>query len=321
MGVSKKALDVVQKLYGKEAVRKLSETETDVDFLPSGSLYLDYTLGGGFARGRIIEIFGPESSGKTTIAIEAIAETQRSGLNAFFCDAEQAFDKDYAEKLGVNVEELILNQPDSGEQALNVTIAMIETGEIALVVIDSTSALTPKAELEGEMEDQQIGLQARMLSKALRKITAVAARANCAVIFISQLRENIGPYGGQKIGVGNAMKFYASQRLNVKKSYPPIMEGTVAVGHKMLMKATKNKVHTPYKTCEVILKYGHGYDKGGEVVMLAEEMGIIERKGSWYAYQGTNLAQGLDKTALVVADNPELHDELLTQVVEGLKNQ
>lgn len=318
MAISKEALAKVQGLYGKESVMKLSDTKSDVEFLPTGSLWLDHITGGGFPRGRIVEIYGPESSGKTTTTIEAMAQAQALGLNVFFCDAEHAFDPEYAKDLGVNVDELIITQPDSGEDALNITIAMIETGEISLAVVDSTSALTPRAELEGEMQDNQIGLQARMLSKGLRKLTSVAKKNNCTVIFISQLRENIGPYGGQKIGVGNAMKFYASVRLSIRRSQP-IMVGNDAVGHTMIFETKKNKVFPPFRKCEVGLKYGTGYDTNSEVITMAAEMEIVKKSGSWYAYGDTKLGQGVEKVSLLLADNPELYEEIKGKVLDKLK--
>lgn len=321
MGVSKKTLDDLQKRFGKGSVMKMTaDAAEDVEFIDSGSLYMNYALGGGFPRGRVVELYGPESSGKTTIAINAVAQEQAAGGNALICDAEHAFDRVYAKKLGVNTDELLINQPDSGEQALDIVVEAIKSGEFTIIVVDSTSALTPQSEIDGEMGDASIGTQARLLSKGLRKISTLASQHGCLVIFISQLRENIGPYGGLKIGVGNAMKFYASQRVYVKGT-KPTMDGNVAIGHNMEIKIVKNKVSAPHRQCRVFLKYGKGYDKTNEVVMLAEEMGIIERKGSWYSYQGENLAQGLDKTSDLVNDNPELHDQLKELVIEGLKQQ
>lgn len=318
MTISKKAFEKVQSLYGKESVMKLSEFVSDVEFLSTGSLEFNHILGGGFARGRVIELYGPESSGKTTAAIHAIAEEQKAGRNALFVDAEHAFDKEYAERLGVNVEELALCQPDNGEQGLDVAKAMIETGEVQLVVIDSTSALVPKAELEGEMGDASMALQARMLSKALRMISGVASRHNCTVIFISQLREKIGPYGGQAIGVGNAMKFYASQRIGLSKSTPTVVEGE-SVGHTITMKVTKNKVYPPFKTCDVVLKYGEGYDTRSEIISMAAELGIVKQSGSWYAYGDTKLGQGLGNVSALLADNLELYEELKGKVISAMK--
>lgn len=320
MAISNKSLEAVRKLYGKESVMKLSDTGSNVKFLSSGSLYLDFITGGGYAEGRVVEIFGPESVGKTTATIHAIAEAQKAGKNAFFCDAEHAFDPDYAAKLGVNVDELTICQPDNGEQALDVTRAMIDTGEVQLAIIDSTSSLVPKAELEGEMGDAQMALQARMLSKALRMLSASVKRNNCTLIFISQLRDKLGPYGGVKIGVGEALKFYASQRIGIYKSTPIEKDGE-ATGHTMKFKTIKNKVYPPFKKCEVILKYGEGYDKIGEIVLLAAEMEIIKKSGSWYSYEGTKLAQGLENTISIIKDNPELHEELKGLVIEGLKQQ
>jgi len=318
MGVSKEALAKIQKLYGKESVRKMSDTSTDVEFSSSGSLELDYITGGGFPKGRIIEVYGPESSGKTTCTLHAIAEVQKAGGNAGFIDAEHAMDPAYAAQLGVNVGELVISQPDDGEQGLNIAKAMIESGEFQIVVIDSTSALVPKSELEGEVGDSAMGKQARMMSQALRMITAAAKNNGCIVIFISQLRENIGPYGGQKIGVGNAMKFYASQRISIRKSQP-IMEGGEAVGHTMIFETKKNKVYPPFKNCEVILRYGKGYDSVGEILSVGVQLEILERKGAWYAYEGENIGNGKEKTIQMLNDNPELLEILKGKVTEALK--
>jgi recombination protein RecA len=318
MAISKEALEKVQKIYGKESARLLSDINTDVEFVSTGSLLLDSITGGGLPRGRIIELYGPESVGKSTCAIEAIAEVQRCGLNAYFCDAEHAFDSEYARNLGVNIDELVVTQPDNGEQALDVTIAMIETGEISLAVIDSTSALVPKAEIEGEMSDSQMGLQARMLSKGLRKLAAVANKSNCIVIFISQLRENIGPYGGQKIGVGNALKFYASIRLGMTKSSPIIVDG-VAIGHTIVFETKKNKVFPPFRKCEVILRYGEGYDRLSELIDVASEYGVIKKGGSWYSYGDTKLGQGKENVRTLLLDNPELVDEIRQKVMGQAK--
>lgn len=321
MGVSKNTLDNLQKRFGKGVVMKLSdEAISDVEFMDSGSLYFNYALGGGFPKGRVVELYGPESSGKTTVALMAIAEEQKNGGNALVIDAEHAFNKTYAKKLGVDTNELLINQPDSGEQALDLVSEAVKTGEFSIILVDSTNALTPQSEIDGEVGDANIGVQARLLSKSLRKISQLAKKHNCLVIFISQLRENIGPYGGLKIGVGNAMKFYASQRAYVRGSKPQMEDGK-AVGHDVIIKLTKNKVAPPHKECRIFLRYGKGYDKTNEVVVLAEEMGIIQRKGSWYSYEGENLAQGLEKTTTLVNDNPELHERLKEQVLDGLKQQ
>lgn len=318
MAISKEALEKVQKIYGKESVMRLSDIDTDVEFISTGSLLFDSITGGGLPKGRIIEIYGPESAGKTTSTIEIIAEAQRGGLNAFFCDAEHAFDSDYARKLGVDVDELAVTQPDNGEQALDVTIAMIETGEISLAVIDSTSALVPKSEIEGEMGDQQMGVQARMLSKALRKLASVASKYNCTVVFISQIREKIGPYGGQAIGVGTAMKFYASIRIEIKKSQPIIVDA-VAIGHTMEITTKKNKVFPPFRKCEVILRYGEGYDRLSEIIDVASEYEVIKKGGSWYSYGDTKLGQGKENVRNLLLDNPELVDEIRSKIMEKAK--
>ena len=320
MGVSKEALEKVRGAYGKESVMKLSDSPSDVEFLSTGSLELDYMLGGGFPKGRIIEIYGAESVGKTTVTIEAIAAAQKAGLNAFFCDAEHAFDSSYAEDLGVDIDELIITQPDNGEQALDVTRAMIDTGEVQLAIVDSTSTLTPQAELEGEVGDAQMGLQARMLSKALRMLTASVKKHNCVLIFISQTRDKIGPFGGSSVGVGNAMKFYASQRISIWKSAPEKVKEE-AVGHMMNFESKKNKVFPPFKKCGVFLRYGEGYDTNAEVLTLCVDMGIAERKGAWYSYEGTKLGNGKENALKTLKENPDLFDEMREKAIEGLKQQ
>lgn len=318
--ISKDALAKMQKTFGKGSVMKLSDgAVSGVEFTSTGSLLLDHTIGG-FPKGRIIEIFGPESSGKTTCTIMAIVEAQKAGKVCGFIDAEHSFDPVYAESLGVDVDELLISQPDNGEQALEIALAMIKTGEIGLVVVDSTSALTPKSELEGEIGDSNMGKQARLMSQALRMLNGEVSKNNATLVFISQLRDKIGPYGGRAIGVGNALKFYSSIRLQISKSQP-IMKDGEAIGHTMKFKAIKNKVFPPYRECEVMLRYGHGYDKLSEILVLAVELGIAERKGAWYAYSGANIGQGLEKSAEILKDNPDLAEELTALVIKGLKQQ
>lgn len=325
MSISKESLSKLQKIFGKEAVMTLNESiNLDIELLSSGSLFLNHALGGGFPMGRIIEIAGPESSGKTTLAIHAIAEAQKAGKNCAMIDAEHAFDKVYAENLGVNTDELLISQPDTGEQALDLVEAMIETGEIQLIVIDSTSSLVPRAELEGEMSDSAVGLQARLLSKALRKLTGKAKKNNCLLIFISQLREKIGVmYGSPEvIGVGNALKFYASQRIVVRKSTQVNgKDGGGPEGNLTKAKVIKNKIAPPFREAEYTIKYGKGIDKDGELIDLGVEMSIIEKSGSWYSYQGTKLGQGKENSLALLLDNPELMDEIRGLVEKGLANQ
>jgi recombination protein RecA len=322
MGISKESLSKLQKVFGKEAVMTLGESmNLDIELLSSGSLLLNNALGGGYPMGRIIEIAGPESSGKTTLAIHAIAEAQKLGKNCAMIDAEHAFDKIYAENLGVNTDELLISQPDTGEQALDLVEAMIDTGEVQVIVIDSTSSLVPKAELEGEMGDSAVGLQARLLSKALRKVTGKAKKNNCLLIFISQLREKIGVmYGSPEvIGVGNALKFYASQRIVVRKSTQVSgKDGFGPEGNITKAKIIKNKVAPPFRETEYTIKYGKGIDKDGELLDLAVELKIIDKSGSWYSYQGTRLGQGKENSLAILQDNPNLMEEIKSIIEQGL---
>jgi recombination protein RecA len=322
MGISKESLSKLQKVFGKEAVMTLGESmNLDIELLSSGSLLLNNALGGGYPMGRIIEIAGPESSGKTTLAIHAIAEAQKLGKNCAMIDAEHAFDKIYAENLGVNTDELLISQPDTGEQALDLVEAMIDTGEVQVIVIDSTSSLVPKAELEGEMGDSAVGLQARLLSKALRKVTGKAKKNNCLLIFISQLREKIGVmYGSPEvIGVGNALKFYASQRIIVRKSTQVSgKDGFGPEGNITKAKIIKNKVAPPFRETEYTIKYGKGIDKDGELLDLAVELKIIDKSGSWYSYQGTRLGQGKENSLAILQDNPNLMEEIKLVIEQGL---
>jgi recombination protein RecA len=325
MGISNEKLKALQKTFGQGAIMKMNDApKLDLKFVSAGSLDLNHALGGGYPLGRIIEIYGPESSGKTTLAIHAIAEAQKDGLICAFVDAEHAFDKSYAEALGVDTDELLISQPDSGEQALDLVDALIDTEEVSVIVVDSTSALTPKSELEGEMEKSAVGVQARMLSKGLRKITAKAQKKECLVIFISQLREKIGVMFGspEVVGVGNAMKFYASQRIDVRRSTQvKDKESGEAEGNITRAKVVKNKIAPPFRVAEYVIKFGVGIDKDQEVFDLAVAMNIIEKAGSWFSYQGTKLGQGGVKVLEILKDNPELMEELKAQVIEGLKQQ
>jgi recombination protein RecA len=314
----KLTLDKLDKAYGKGTVMKMSDQAVvDVDSISSGSLGLDIALGvGGYPRGRVIEIYGPESSGKTTLTLHAIAEAQKAGGIAAFIDAEHAFDRHYAEKLGVDLENLIISQPDNGEQALEITDNLIRSGAIDIVVIDSVAALTPKSEIEGEMGDSKMGLHARLMSQALRKLTGSISKTNCTVIFINQLREKIGVMFGnpETTTGGNALKFYASVRLDIRRSTQiKETDGNVA-GNKTRVKVVKNKVAPPFKTAEFDIMYGEGISKVGEVIDIAVDNEIIKKSGSWFSYEDTKLGQGRDAVKALLKDNPELMDELEAKV-------
>ncbi len=317
----KATLAQIEKEYGKGAIMRLGEVVHEkIPVIPSGSISLDYALGvGGYPRGRIIEIYGPESSGKTTLAIHAIAEAQKQGGIAAFIDAEHAFDRFYAKNLGVDIDNLLVSQPDYGEQALEIAEQLIRSNAIDIVVIDSVAALTPKAEIEGDMGDAKMGLQARLMSQALRKLTAVIGRTQTTVIFINQLREKIGVMFGnpETTTGGNALKFYASVRLDVRK-IGQIKEGDEIVGHRVRVKVVKNKVAPPFRKAEFDIMFGKGISKEGEVLDLATELGIIKKSGSWYSYGDVKLAQGRENAKKVIADNPELFEELRQKVVEKL---
>ena len=310
----KLTLDKLDKTYGKGSVMKLGDqTVEQVESISSGSIGLDIALGvGGYPKGRVIEIYGPESSGKTTLTLHAIAECQRAGGIAAFIDAEHAFDRFYAEKLGVDLGELVISQPDNGEQALEIADNLIRSGAVDALVIDSVAALTPKSEIEGEMGDSKMGLHARLMSQALRKLTASISKTNCTVFFINQLREKIGVMFGnpETTTGGNALKFYASVRIDIRRSTQlKDTEGGV-LGNKTRIKIVKNKVAPPFKTAEFDIMYGEGISKIGEILDIGVEKDIIEKSGSWFSYGGTKLGQGRDSVKLLLKDNPELMEEL-----------
>ncbi len=315
-------LDKLDKAYGKGTVMKLGDQAVEeVEAIPSGSLGVDLALGvNGYPRGRIIEIYGPESSGKTTLTLHAISEAQKAGGIAAFIDAEHAFDRHYAEKLGVDVENLIISQPDNGEQALEIAENLIRSGAIDIVVIDSVAALTPKSEIEGEMGDSKMGLHARLMSQALRKLTATISKTNCTVFFINQLREKIGVMFGnpETTTGGNALKFYASVRLDIRRT-SQIKDGDNVIGNRTKVKIVKNKVAPPFKTAEFDIMYGEGVSKTGEILDLAVEFEIIKKSGSWFSYGDTKLGQGRDAVKALIKDNPELADELEDKIKEAIK--
>ena len=310
----KLTLDKLDKAYGKGSVMKLGDqTVEKVDAIPSGSIGLNLAMGiGGYPKGRVVEIYGPESSGKTTLSLHAIAECQKGGGIAAFIDAEHAFDRFYAEKLGVDLAELVISQPDNGEQALEIADNLIRSGAVDALVIDSVAALTPKSEIEGEMGDSKMGLHARLMSQAMRKLTASISKTNCTVFFLNQLREKIGVMFGnpETTTGGNALKFYASVRFDIRRSTQiKDTEGAV-LGNKTRVKVVKNKVAPPFKTAEFDIMYGEGISKTGEIIDLGVEHEIIEKSGSWFSYGGTKLGQGRDSVKLLLKDNPELMEEL-----------
>jgi recombination protein RecA len=314
-------LDKLEKTYGKGTVMKLGDSPIeDMAAISTGSIGLDVALGvGGLPKGRVVEIFGPESSGKTTLAIHAIAESQKNGGIAAFIDAEHAFDRFYAQKLGVNIDDLLVSQPDNGEQALEIADNLIRSGAIDIIVIDSVAALTPKSEIEGEMGDSKMGLQARLMSQALRKLTANISRTGCCCIFINQLREKIGVMFGnpETTTGGNALKFYASIRLDIRRT-SQIKDGENAVGNRVRVKVVKNKVAPPFRLAEFDLMFGEGISKLGEIIDLGVDNNIIKKSGSWFSYGETKLGQGRDSLKNLLKDNPDLCDELEGKVREAL---
>ena len=315
-------LDKLDKTYGKGTVMKMGDKAVEeVETISSGSLGIDLALGvGGYPRGRVIEIYGPESSGKTTLTLHAIAEAQKAGGIAAFIDAEHAFDRNYAEKLGVDIENLIISQPDNGEQALEIAENLIRSGAIDIVVIDSVAALTPKSEIEGEMGDSKMGLHARLMSQALRKLTGTISKTHCTVFFINQLREKMGVMFGnpETTTGGNALKFYASVRLDIRRS-TQIKDGDNVLGNRTKVKVVKNKVAPPFKVAEFDIMYGEGISKTGEILDLAVEFEIIKKAGSWFSYGDTKLGQGRDAVKALIKDNPELADELEAKIKALIK--
>ncbi|MEJ6590273.1 MAG: recombinase RecA [Crocinitomicaceae bacterium] len=314
-------MEKLDKTYGKGAVMKLGDAPVEkIDVIPTGSLTLDVALGvQGYPKGRVVEIYGPESSGKTTLAIHAIAEVQKQGGIAAFIDAEHAFDQFYAKNLGVDVANLLISQPDNGEQALEITDNLIRSGAIDLIVIDSVAALTPKAEIEGEMGDSQMGLQARLMSKALRKLTGSINKAGCCCIFINQLREKIGVMFGnpETTTGGNALKFYSSIRIDIRRS-TQLKDGDVVKGNRVKVKVVKNKVAPPFRRAEFDVMYGQGISKVGEIIDLGVELNILKKSGSWFSYGETRLGQGRDAIKTLLLDNPELSEELEKKIKDAL---
>jgi recombination protein RecA len=317
----KLTMDRMDKAYGKGTVMKMGDAPVvEVDSIPTGSLTLDIALGvGGYPTGRVIEIYGPESSGKTTLTLHAIAECQRRGGIAAFVDAEHAFDRFYAEKLGVNTDELIISQPDNGEQALEIADNLVRSGAVDILIIDSVAALTPKAEIEGEMGDARVGLQARLMSQALRKLTGTISKTNCTCIFINQLREKIGVMFGnpETTTGGNALKFYSSVRLDIRRS-TQIKDGDQVMGNRTRVKVVKNKVAPPFRTAEFDIMYGQGISKAGEIIDLGVEHEILTKSGSWFSYGETRLGQGRDTVKQLFIDNPEMADEVEIKIKEAI---
>lgn len=318
------AMDKIEKNFGKGSIMKMNaDSVQEVEVVPSGSIALNAALGvGGYPKGRIIEIYGPESSGKTTLAIHAIAEAQKAGGIAAFIDAEHAFDRFYAAKLGVDIDNLWISQPDNGEQALEIAEQLIRSSAIDIIVIDSVAALTPKAEIEGEMGENKVGLQARLMSQALRKLTSAISKTNTTCIFINQLREKIGVMFGnpETTTGGNALKFYASVRLDIRRS-SQLKDGDEVIGNQTRVKVIKNKVAPPFRKAEFDIMFGEGISKAGEIIDLGADMGIIKKSGSWYSYNETKLGQGRDAAKQCIKDNPELAEELEALIFEALKKE
>ncbi|GAA6254734.1 recombinase RecA [Bacteroides sp. f07] len=318
------AMEKIEKSFGKGSIMKMGDDSVEqVEVIPTGSIALNVALGvGGYPRGRIIEIYGPESSGKTTLAIHAIAEAQKAGGIAAFIDAEHAFDRFYASKLGVNIDELYISQPDNGEQALEIAEQLIRSSAIDIIVIDSVAALTPKAEIEGDMGDNKVGLQARLMSQALRKLTGTVSKTRTTCIFINQLREKIGVMFGspETTTGGNALKFYASVRIDIRGSQP-IKDGEEILGKLTKVKVVKNKVAPPFRRAEFDIMFGEGISHSGEIIDLGADLGVIKKSGSWYSYNDTKLGQGRDAAKQCIADNPELAEELEGLIFEALKKK
>ncbi len=321
----KLTLDKLDKTYGKGTVMKMGDAAVEeVEVIPTGSLGLDVALGvGGYPRGRVVEIYGPESSGKTTLTLHAIAEAQKNGGIAAFIDAEHAFDRYYAEKLGIDIENLIISQPDNGEQALEITDNLIRSGAIDIIVIDSVAALTPRSEIEGEMGDSKMGLHARLMSQALRKLTGSISKTKCTVIFINQLREKIGVMFGnpETTTGGNALKFYCSVRLDIRRSTQIKNANGDVLGNKTRVKVVKNKVAPPFKLAEFDIVYGEGISKVGEIIDLGVNFEIIKKSGSWFSYDDTKLGQGREAVKTLLLDNPELMEELEQKIKDAIAEQ
>ncbi len=316
----KLAIAQITKQFGDGSIMKLGETpKMDVELLPSGSLSLDLALGGGYPKGRIIEIYGPESSGKTTLALHAIAEIQKQGGQAAFIDAEHALDPAYAKKIGVDTANLLISQPDNGEQALEICETLVRSNAVDLIVVDSVAALVPQAEIDGDMGDAQMGLQARLMSQAMRKLSGIIAKTNCVAIFINQIREKVGVMFGnpETTTGGRALKFFASVRMEIRKG-EAIKDGTMVIGNRTNIKVVKNKVAPPFKTAEVEIMYGEGISRAGEVVDIASNMGIIDKSGAWFSYKGEKIGQGKENVKLVLKENPELFKEIEAKVRHDL---